>query len=733
MVFVIFCLIHYRPKFFSFVGLIIAASCLLLAFIILVYSNRKVHLIWSLFNLAVVVWGVGCFLIGISGHDYNKALVGWKIFVLGITFIPVFCYHFVSEYCYAKSKWFLLFCYIQGIVFSTINLSSSLLVSKITFLYGEFYYLNANVFYTLFFIIWSFIVFISFNILFQSYWISSGIRKVQSGYLFFGMLIGFLGGGTTAPLAWGIPLYPSGHFLTVVYAAISTYAIFKYQLIDLKTVFTRIGVFVAVYSFVLGIPIASAFGFRTILISFFGENWWAVPLITSTILATVGPFIYLYIQKRAEEQLLKEQRRYQSTLSQASAGMGRIKDLKRLLELIVYIITRAVRLDHSSVYIFDQNKSKYLLGAYKRNVAMKAAVEVGSDSPLVQHLIKTKAPVVYEEIKQRVQDYNDAHLAKIEDSLKQLDAALVIPSLIEDRLLALLVLGKKKSGKLYGEDDLSVFSILANQAALAIENAQFYEDVKKTQEQLFQAEKMATIGTMADGLSHQINNRLHALGFIAGDALDTIKLKRGAAMSDEIKGIMNDLERSLVRIQENVLQGGEIVQGLLRYTRKGDIGFAPVEIDKLVTAALEMAQFKIKTHEMKILREYDKNGPKIKGNFTQLQEVFFNMIDNAYDAMMQRKNEQKEAGFQPTLRIQALVQGDRIIIKFLDNGIGVKPEDFQKIFTPFFTTKLSSKKGTGLGLYVIKKIIDDNHKGKVTFESQYMQGTTMILNLPIAH
>ena len=243
---------------------------------------------------------------------------------------------------------------------------------------------------------------------------------------------------------------------------------------------------------------------------------------------------------------------------------------------------------------------------------------------------------------------------------------------------------------------------------------------------------MATIGTMADGLSHQINNRLHALGFIAGDALDTIKLKKDVQMSDEVKGVMNDLERSLIRIQENVLQGGEVVQGLLRYTRKGEVGYAPVEVDKLVTAALEMAQFKIKTHEMKIVREYDKNGPKIKGNFTQLQEVFFNMIDNAYDAMMQRKNEQKEPGFQPTLRIQTHVQGDRIIVKFLDNGIGVKQEDFQKIFTPFFTTKLSSKKGTGLGLYVIKKIVEENHKGKVTFESYYLKGTTMILNLPIA-
>lgn len=729
---IIFCSVVYRINLFAFVGLLIAVSCLVLAFIIFAYSNRQVHLIWGFFNIAVSVWGLGCFLIGISGGNYDSAVQSWKLFVVGITFIPIFCYHFVSEYCGVKSRKILLIVYLQGLFFSLVNLSSNFLVRDLIFLFGQFYYLKANLFYSVFFSIWSCIVVISFIVLYKFYVGASGIRRVQAAYLFFGMLIGFLGGGTTAPLAWGILFYPAWHFLTIFYAAISTYAIFKYKLIDIKTVVTRVGVFVAVYSIVLGIPLVSAFAFKPNLIYFFGEIWWAVPLISSTILATVGPFIYLYIQKRAEEQLLKDQRRYQATLSQASAGMGRIKDLNRLLELIVYIVTRAVRLEHSIVYIFDSIKGKYRVGAYKGSKTAPISVELTSDSVLVKHLVKTKVPVVYEEIKQRVQDYNDQHLAKVEATLKQMDAALVVPSLIEDRLLAILVMGKKKSGKLFGEDDLSVFSILANQAALAIENAQFYEDVKTTQEQLFQAEKMATIGTMADGLSHQINNRLHALGFIAGDALDTIKMKRDIQMSDEMKGVMSDLERSLVRIQENVLQGGEVVQGLLRYTRKGEQGYAPVEVDKLVTAALEMAQFKIKTHEMKILREYAKDGPKIKGNFTQLQEVFFNMIDNAYDAMMQRKNEHKEPGFQPTLRIQTHVANDRIFVKFTDNGIGVKPEDYAKIFTPFFTTKLSSKKGTGLGLYVIKKIVEDNHKGKVTFDSQYLKGTTMTLNLPIA-
>ncbi len=272
-------------------------------------------------------------------------------------------------------------------------------------------------------------------------------------------------------------------------------------------------------------------------------------------------------------------------------------------------------------------------------------------------------------------------------------------------------MGKKESGKAYTEDDLAVFSILANQTALAIENAKFYEEMKLTHEQLFQAEKMATIGTMADGLSHQINNRFHALGFIAGDALDTIHMNQKELTPDKMKEVMAELERAFVRVQENVVQGGEIVQGLLRYTRKGEAGFAAVDVDAVLKAALEMVQFKIKMHELKIVREYDlATIPKIKGNFTQLQEVFFNLIDNGYDAMMQRKNEKKEADYQPTLIVRVFKKDDYAQIIFEDNGMGVKDEDMHKLFTPFFTTKLSSKKGTGLGLYVIKKIVEDNHR-----------------------
>jgi len=414
--------------------------------------------------------------------------------------------------------------------------------------------------------------------------------------------------------------------------------------------------------------------------------------------------------------------------------MGKIKDLNKLLNMIVYVLTHAIQIEHALVYIYDQAKKKYILGASKRKTGQGQFIEyIEKESSLVKYLLEKKNSLIFEEINQRSLDTNDSILIQVIQIIISLEGALVVPIYIDQDLTAIIVMGKKESGKSYTDDDLAVFSILANQTALAIENAMFYEQMNLTHEQLFQAEKMATIGTMADGLSHQINNRFHALGFIAGDALDTIHLNQKELSADKVKEVMTELERAFVRVQDNVVQGGEIVQGLLRYTRKGEAGFVPVDIESVLKSAIEMVQFKIKINELTIIRDYDAlTIPKIKGNFTQLQEVFFNLIDNGYDAMMQRKNEANEASYQPTLIVHVVKEDGFAQIVFEDNGMGVKDEDLHKLFTPFFTTKLSSKKGTGLGLYVIRKIVEDNHHGQVEMISKYMNGTQMKLRLPIA-
>jgi len=134
-----------------------------------------------------------------------------------------------------------------------------------------------------------------------------------------------------------------------------------------------------------------------------------------------------------------------------------------------------------------------------------------------------------------------------------------------------------------------------------------------------------------------------------------------------------------------------------------------------------------------IIRDYPKDGPKIKGNMVQLQEVFFNFIDNAYDAIVERKVTLNEPGYRGRITVSVKPKSDHLLeIVIEDNGMGIRDQNNKKVFTPFFTTKTSSRRGTGLGLYVIEKIITEAHKGKISFESQHKTGTRFILELGMA-
>lgn len=683
-----------------------------------------------------------CFSISVWLYSYSlcysslssEAALFWaRNSYLGIILIPIMLYQIAIDLINLKRPKTLFIFYSAAVMLLVLSRTDKFFSHVAKFFWG--YYPQAAILYSPF-LIFFFGIYIYACILVFVKLLDASItlqKRNQLKYVFIAYLIG-CGASVDYLGKYGLEVYPFGYINMVFVVFVFTYAIIRYRLLDISLVITRTSIFVAVYSLVLGIPFALAFGGRERLINLIGPMWWMVPLVTSTVLATVGPFIYVFVQRRAEDRLFQEQRRYQATLRQASTGMGKIKDLKRLVTMIVHIMTRTVRVEFSMVFLNDVYAKKFRLGAYRsRQVRSKFRSDIDTSTALVQFLKETQNPIVYDEIKQRTQDYGDLKLARLEAELKAMDAAIVVPSFIDEKLIAILVMGNKISGKTYSSDDLAVFSILANQSALAIENAQFYDEMKNTHAQLLKAEKMATIGTLADGLSHQINNRLHAMGFIAGDALDTLKLGHNLPMSLEVKEMVLDLEHAFNRIESNVQQGGEIVQGLLKYTRKDDASVKDISLDQLIAAALDMTQFKIKPGEMAISHEYPPDLPKIHGNFTQLQEVFFNLIDNAYDAMMQRRFELQEKDFTPTIRIRASGgTNGHLTVVVEDNGIGIQEQDKEKIFTPFFTTKLSSKKGTGLGLYVIQRLIEENHKGKVVYESKYQQGTTVHLTLPAA-
>ncbi len=651
--------------------------------------------------------------------------------MIGVIFMPTTFSHFAIVFTGIKhNRNLVVFNYLISVFFTLIVYTPFFALPGKPFLIFP-YWPAAGMLFPLHLIHFFLNLIFSYFIILRAIKRSSGVLLEQLMYVLLGTAIGFLGGLTNYFCWYRVEVPP---FLNVTVSfgiTVISYAIIKYRLMDIKVVITRTTLFLVVYSLILGFPFAIAGIFEKRLFVFWGEHWWVFPLSLMALLATGGPFIYIYLNRKAERALMREQRRYQDILKQAAVGMTRIRDLHRLLNLIVHIITKAVRVSHSSVYLYDPKSEQFLLEA-GRNIQGNQPTSFNRNSTLMVWLKEHPQPFVYEEMQGRAQENPNLIYREIEEQMRQLNAAVIVPSMIENHILGFLVLGEKRSKQIYTDSDLEVFFVLASQAALAIENARFILEAKFIQEQIAHTEKMATIGTMADGLSHQINNRFHALSLITEDTIDSMKNFDTSAYDAPLQDIFNQISYALGRIQVNVQQGGEVVEGMLKYTRKGGQEREPLTLEKIINGTQDMLRYKVKLDAIDIVREFSPDIPRIKGNLVQLQEVFFNLMDNAYDSMMERKAVLQEENYRGKIIIRAEdLEKDCLRITIEDNGLGVKKEDQKKLFTPFFTTKISSHKGTGLGLYVIRRIIVDMHEGEVNFESEYKRGTRFLIDLPI--
>ncbi len=231
--------------------------------------------------------------------------------------------------------------------------------------------------------------------------------------------------------------------------------------------------------------------------------------------------------------------------------------------------------------------------------------------------------------------------------------------------------------------------------------------LEKARVQLIQSEKLASIGRLAAGVAHEINNPLGGIVMYSHLALEDL--------SDDTSAYGN--------LQKVVIQAErckKIVKGLLDFSRQHEPKIEAVDANEIIEGVFSLLESQALFHNIEIIKALDANLPPIMGDKSQLQQVFINLTLNAAEAM----------GDGGELNVGSSHRGDFVEIRFADNGCGIPPENVEKIFEPFFTTK-SAKSGTGLGLSLSHGIIT-THKGTITVESKINEGTTFTIRLPIS-
>jgi two-component system NtrC family sensor kinase len=262
------------------------------------------------------------------------------------------------------------------------------------------------------------------------------------------------------------------------------------------------------------------------------------------------------------------------------------------------------------------------------------------------------------------------------------------------------------------------------------------EELKSTQAQLIQSEKMASLGELTAGIAHEIQNPLNFV-----NNFSEVNKELMAEMNEEIrKGNYDDVKsiaKSITDNEEKIISHGKradaIVKGMLQHSRTSSGQQEPTDIDRLADEYLRLAyhgfRAKDKSFDAKIETDFDTGIEKINIIPQDIGRVLLNLLNNALYAVSEKKK-QYQNGYEPTVTVRTSRQNGKIEIKVKDNGNGIPQKILDKIFQPFFTTKPTGQ-GTGLGLSLAYDIVKA-HGGEIRVETKEGEGSAFIVLLPLS-
>ncbi len=336
-----------------------------------------------------------------------------------------------------------------------------------------------------------------------------------------------------------------------------------------------------------------------------------------------------------------------------------------------------------------------------------------------------------------------------------------------DKLWGLLVAYQNSQPRYWKDEEVNLLAQVGTQLGIAIQQAELLEktkiqaaeiaqalqELKQTQAQLIQGEKMAGLGQLMAGVAHEINNPVN---FIFGnltyideyieDLVKVVHLYRDnvaslpAEIQSKIEGfdldfIVDDLPKTLESMQVGAERIRQIVLSLRNFSRKDEADLKTVDIHEGLDSTLLILGHRLKPNGeypgIEVIKKYEQL-PLLECYPAQLNQVFMNILSNSIDALEQEfsTSSAKSAKVLLNIEISTAVTDGKVIIKIADNGLGIPEEIKEKIFDPFFTTKEVGK-GTGLGLPICYEIIVEKHQGQIQCSSKLGKGTEFLIELPI--
>jgi len=413
--------------------------------------------------------------------------------------------------------------------------------------------------------------------------------------------------------------------------------------------------------------------------------------------------------KRAEDEIRRRNRELY-VLNNIAVTFNQSFDLDEILQLSMLQIVELLSTDTAGVYLLDEET-----GVLRKRAAYghrSSWVDERDGFPLPAEFIETIRSNHTELIDHGQQE----HLPEIIQNFVRregLQSWLWVILWRKERLLGLLATSSRVERKFSASEE-GVMIAVGRQLATTIEKIHLYhetkkayEDLRRTQEQLLQSEKMSAVGQLISGVAHELNNPLTAV-------LGYAQLLEGEPLEPRVQDFIQKLRKQAVRTQK-------IVQNLLSFGRQHKPSRVHVDLRSVMEDTIALRDYDLKVNNIQVQRDFEPVLPSVVADPHQLEQVYLNIINNAADAMMDGSRGGK-------LRIRIYADDGNVVSEFHDSGPGIL--DPKHVFDPFYTTK-GVGKGTGLGLSICYGIVKE-HGGEISARNHADGGALLQVRLPMA-
>ncbi len=698
-------------------------------------QNRRSPVNFSFFLICVcgILWLVGIAAVYAASDPVLALKIYRRVSFLGVSFIApcIYCFSVLWLGRYRKQKLLVWTFFAAGAAFYLTGLVSAESFPGTYRYFWGFYpqYGPVNRWFLGFFMLAILVAFYNFITAYLRE--APGLRKTQISFITLAFMVSFIGISDFIPKLFWNPVYPLGSLCVFFWMLVVAYAIIRYKAMDIETVIHKTLMWLLTTAVAI-VPFA-AFIYWTQWLRDPKSAWGS--MFYYLLVSITFYFYFRSIQPRLDHLFQRQRKNLLAVMTQFSQELVHLKNLRDLLQSFARMLRRQLYVRRLSVFLFDEKNDTYVpviakglrnLKPFPKGHPFLAWLE-GKDAVVMADLVGADPEV-------------EGFRSEIEEFFRATQGMVAVPLVLGGRMIGVVSLGRKANLKPYRASEVHFLTHLKIPVTIAFSNSMQYENINelytqvrgmseelkrwnvelekrvedrtrelvKTQDQLVQAEKLATLGTLAGGVAHEINNPLTAVLTNA----QILKMTAG-----------EEVRESLDLIEEGAKRCQGIVQKLMKYARKTaeEAPHKDVDLREVVKGTCSLLGFQFQQENIEVEMALGEV-PPVKGLAGELEQVLTNLLLNARDAIRGGKTRGK-------IRVETRKTADAVELAVTDNGVGISKEDQKKIFDPFFTTK-DVGSGTGLGLAVSFGILK-RHNASISVDSKPGKGATFTIKFPI--